>query len=156
MPPSRQGGPSQGGTARASIIFLLTWLDLVLQLCRVQRGLLAQTTILRGDSPRTLWGASCCLAAVSFLSPFGRPLGAGGGGGSRFQAGARVLTAPARIRDGTQGIANLKGGSLLTAAFGGSFGAGPRQGSFSCKRQHGLICPRTEPLWAARLGQVSN
>ena len=66
------------------------------------------------------------------------------------------LTAPARIRDGTQGIANLKGGSLLTAALGGSFGAGPRQVSFSCERQHGLICPRTELLWAARLGQVSN
>ena len=56
------------------------------------------------------------------------------------------LTAPARIRDGTQGIANLKGGSLLTAALGGSFGAGPRQVSFSCERQHGLICRRTEPL----------
>ena len=57
-------------------------------------------------------GGEFCLAAVSFLSPFGRPLGAGGGGGSRFQAGARVLTAPARIRDGTQGIANFKGGSF--------------------------------------------
>jgi hypothetical protein len=124
MPPSRQGGPSQGGTARASIIYLLTWLDLLLQLCRVQRGLLAQTTILRGDSPRTLWGASCCLAAVSFLSPFGRPLGAGGGGGSRFQAGARVLTAPARIRDGTQGIANPKGCSFNCSPWGRVSGLG--------------------------------
>ena len=68
----------------------------------------------------------------SFVSfPFGRPWGPVGveAPGSRPVHGS--WTAPARIRDGTQGIANLKGSSS-TAALGGSFGAGPRQVSFSC------------------------
>ena len=68
----------------------------------------------------------------SFVSfPFGRPCGPVGveAPGSRPVHGS--WTAPARIRDGTQGIANFKGSSS-TAAFGESFGAGPRQVSFSC------------------------
>ncbi len=90
----------------------------------------AQTTKCRGDSPRTS-GGRVCLAAVSFLSPFGWPRGACGGEapGSRPVHGS--WTAPARIRGGTQGIANLKGCSCKLQFLGG-FGAGPRQVSFSC------------------------
>ena len=43
-----------------------------------------------GDSPRTLWGASSVWPQFRFF-PFRAALGAGGGGGARFQAGARVL-----------------------------------------------------------------
>ena len=64
------------------------------------------------------------MAAVSFLSPFGWPLGAGGeeAPGSRPEHGS--WTAPARIRDGTQGIANLKGGSCKLQLLGGVSGLG--------------------------------
>ena len=64
------------------------------------------------------------MAAVSFLSHFGWPFGACGeeAPGSRPVHGS--WTAPARIRAGTQGIANLKGGSCELQLLGGVSGLG--------------------------------
>ena len=93
----------------------------------------------------------------SFVSfPFGRPWGPVGveAPGSRPVHGS--WTAPARIRDGTQGIANPKGSSS-TAAFGGSFGAGPRQVCL-CEQPHEVqICnARAEPFRLPASRQVCN
>lgn len=64
------------------------------------------------------------MAAVSFLSLSGGPWGPVGveAPGSRPVHGS--WTAPARIRDGTQGIANLKGGSCKLQLLGGVSGLG--------------------------------
>ncbi len=75
-----------------------------------------------GDSPRTPGGR--VLFGRSFVSfHLGGPLGLGGEA-PRFQASAWVLTALARIRGGTQGIANLKGCSFNCSPWGRVSGLG--------------------------------
>ena len=93
MPPAAKADTFRRMNSQGLITvnFLGPWLDIgSVLLCHVQRGLLAQTTRNRGDSPRTLWGASSVWPQFRFF-PFRAALGAGGGGGTRFQAGARVL-----------------------------------------------------------------
>ena len=109
----------------------------------------AQTTRSRGDSPRTS-GGRVCLAAVSFLSPFGWPSWAWGWRGSRFQAGARVLDRTGTDKGWYSRHSQPQGRQFGTVGLGGSFGAGPRQ-VFRANGSTALICRRTEPLWATRL-----
>ena len=128
-PPAAMADSRRRGTARAPyyLMFLdLGWaLSLTIMPCTVR--FVAQTTKCRGDSPRTS-GGRVCLAAVSFLSPFGWPSWAWGeeAPGSRPVHGS--WTAPARIRAGTQGTANPKGDSLKLSVLGGV--SGPGRGRF--------------------------
>ena len=137
-----------------TVNFLGPWLDIgSVWLCHVQRGLGPKLQETGGTRPGRCGGRA--VFGRSFVSfPFGRPWGPVGveAPGSRPVHGS--WTAPARIRDGTQGIANPKGSSS-TAALGGSFGAGPRQVSFSCWAAR-LNLFKDGALGAARLGQVSN
>ena len=103
----------------------------LLQLCRVQRGLLAQTTICRGDSPRTLWGASFVWPQFRFFPLSGGPWG---------PVGVR-LPVPGRCtgldRTGTDKgwysrHSQLQGRQFLTAALGVEFRGWAAAGSFSC------------------------
>ena len=71
-------------------------------------------------------GAS--LFGRSFVSfPFRVALSGLGGGGSRFQAGARVLDRTGTDKGWYSRHSQPQGRRLSTAALGGSFGAGPRQ-----------------------------
>ena len=153
MPPSRQGGlvgEVQPGPYTGLMLYLGWALSLVAVYSEVCRPKLQKAG---GTRPGRCGGRA--VFGRSFVSfPFGRPWGPVGveAPGSRPVHGS--WTAPARIRDGTQGIANPKGSSS-TAALGGSFGAGPRQVSFSCWAAR-LNLFKDGALGAARLGQVSN
>ena len=114
------------------LIALRPFLDLFAVPCTAR--FVARTTRSWGTRPGRR-GGECVWPQFRFF-PLGWPARARVGEAPRFQAGAWVLTAPARIRGGTQGIANRKGCSCELQSLGGSFGAGPRQ-VFSCERPHG-------------------
>ena len=80
MPPSRQGGLSRRGAAgdRMSHVLDLGWtLPLTVVPCTAR--FVGPNYNMQGGLAPDVVGGEFCLAAVSFLSPFGRPLGAGGG-----------------------------------------------------------------------------
>ena len=117
MPPSRQGGlvgEVQPGPYTGLMLYLGWALSLVAVYSEVCRPKLQKC----GGTRPGRCGGRACLAAVSFLSLSGGPWGPVGveAPGSRPVHGS--WTAPARIRDGTQGIANFKGSSFNCSPWG--------------------------------------
>ena len=94
-------------------------------------------------------GAS--LSGRSFVSfPFWVAIVGLGGGGPRFQAGARVLDRTGTDKGWYSRHSQTQGRRLSTAALGSSFGAGPRQVCRANGRT-GAICRKGGAQRAARL-----
>ena len=139
MPSSRQGGlvgEVQPGPYTGLMLYLGWALSLVAVYSEVCRPKLQKC----GGTRPGRCGGRACLAAVSFLSLSGGPKGPVGveAPGSRPVHGS--WTAPARIREGTQGIASLKGCSCNCSRWGGVSGLGRGRFSFRAYGSTALSC----------------
>ena len=161
MPPSRQGGRFLG-EVQPGPYYRFTCPDLgwtlSLMVCRCTARFVAQTTKCKGGLAPDVVGGERCLAAVSFLSLSGGPGGLWGGG-SRFQAGARVLDRTGTDKGWYSRYSQPQGqqcncspwGEFRGWAAAGSFFVHTAARLFSANGRKGIICRRTEPSLAARL-----